>query len=420
MADSEKILSQHEVDALLSAIDSGSAEMGADAAALEYDFKRPVRLSRDQVRAFEILQESVARGLQPALSGLLRAPVEVRLAGVHQGSLREFVSSLPSPTAVAVVRAEPSGETGILELHPLIAFPFVERLLGAPRPGPSSETRALTALEWGVLDTAVLRILERTAETWGQGTRFEVVRREGDPGALSLAGPNDAAVSVAFEVMMGEQRGGLELAFPVRTVERVVGRAHADPRREGGAGELSEQIFPARVRLTAHLPEFEARLGDLRRLGPGDLLVTGNASGDPVVVSVGGRSKFAGRPGRLKEHKAVQVIGPGEALGGRSGPAERRSGTPGAALPSGGILDHLLALALPGSVLLAEKTVPVREAAGLRVGDVLRFDRPADRPLELQVGRRRVGRGVVVRVGDRFGLRITEVEGGARRGPDLG
>ncbi len=414
MTDTEKILSQHEVDALLSAIDSGAAEMGADAAALEYDFKRPVRLSRDQMRAFEILQESLARALQPALSGLLRSPVEVRMAGVHQVSLREFVNSLPSPTAVASVRAEPSGEIGVVEVSPLIAFPILERLLGAPRPARSPEARALTGLEWGVLDSAVDRVLDLAAEAWGAGTRFGIVRREGDPGVLPLANLNDAAVAVAFEVVLGEQRGGLELAFPVRTVERAVGRAAPDRPRADGAREASGQILPAEVRVTAHLAPQRARLGRIRVLRPGDLIVTSHPAAAPVVVSVEGQAKFAGRLGRWKDRKAVQVAGPPGA--GAPGTAEVRPGEgAGPAASERGIADHFLGLALPGSVILAEKTAPVREAAALRAGDVIRFEGRADGPLELRVARRPMAQGVVVRVGDRFGLRITAIGGAGER-----
>jgi flagellar motor switch protein FliM len=416
MADSERILSQHEVDALLSAIDSGGAEMGADAAALEYDFKRPLRLSRDQLRAFEILQESLARALQPALSGLLRSPVEVRLAGVHQVSLREFLNSLPSPTAATTVRAEPSGHTGVLAVSLLIAFPIVERLLGSPRPAAPPETRPLTTLEWGVLDQAVARVLGLAADTWGGGARVEAQRKESDPAVLPLPDPNDAAVSVAFEVVLGEQRGGLELAFPVRAVERSLGRPAADPSAREGKEALSGRIFPAQVKLTADLPPDHLRLGGLRRLHPGDLLRTGRGADEPVVLSVEGRTKFAGRLGRLKERKAVQVTG--TCRPAPPGAAELR-GAEGERGADPAVLAQVLSLALPASVVLAEKPSRMREVADLRPGDLIRFERRADGPLELRVARRPVGRGVVVRVGDRFGLRITDLGAGPGRAPVL-
>ena len=83
MPEADKILSQHEVDALLSAIDSGGGESPSDPQAEPYDFRRPSRIPPGPLRFIHAMHESFARALQDALSGMLLKSVETRLAGVH-------------------------------------------------------------------------------------------------------------------------------------------------------------------------------------------------------------------------------------------------------------------------------------------------------------------------------------------------
>src|SRR5436190_20777176 len=120
MPDAERILSQHEVDALLSAIDRGAGEPRTSAPALPYDFKRPTRVPHDQIRAIQALHEGFARNFQSALSGMLRTAVEVKVSGVHQIPLAEILDSLPRPTALTVLAAEPFEGTFLLEINPSI------------------------------------------------------------------------------------------------------------------------------------------------------------------------------------------------------------------------------------------------------------------------------------------------------------
>ena len=120
MPDAAKILSQHEVDALLSAIDSGGGEPSGEIPAEPYDFRRPSRIPAGPLRYIHALHESFARSLQPALSGMLLKPVEARLSGVHQLPLGEFVSSLPRPAVLVMMTAEPLDGMFLLSVSPSI------------------------------------------------------------------------------------------------------------------------------------------------------------------------------------------------------------------------------------------------------------------------------------------------------------
>ena len=407
MAETERILSQNEVDALLSAIDSAVPEMGADAAAaLPYDFRKPSRPSAEQLRGLEQLHESFAKRASESLSALLRIPCDLKLAGAHAVTVREALLSMPNPTALAVLGVAPGDGAALLQIGPAVALPVVERLLGSPRVGPAGEPRALTAVEWTVLDSALGRLLELLGETWTPlaPARFSLGRRESDPGALSWARPEEPAVTAVLELVVGDQRGSLELVYPTAGLEGALASlkrsTSASPRP--AEPSLSERLAEAELGLTAELPPSRLRLGDARTLRAGDVIVTAHPAAGPLELRVEGRKGFAGRPGKRGDRKAVRITGPAS---GEEGPAKeatiRRAGAEGPELPATGELP------LEAAAVLAEKDVALGEALAMRPGDLLTFPKRADGPIELRAGGRPVARGAAVLLGERFGLRLS-------------
>jgi flagellar motor switch protein FliM len=437
MPETDKILSQHEVDALLSAIDSGGGESSAESAAEPYDFRRPSRIPPGPLRFIHAMHEGFAREVQSALSGMLLRPVEARLAGVHQLPLGEFVSSQPHPAVLMLLSAAPLEGSFLLSINPAIAYPLLERLLGAGKVAAPQRDRALSPLEWNVTDALAARLLDLLAAAWAPVAplHFEIIRRESDPQALKFDSPNEPSVAVALEIALGDQRGGLEIGFPSLAVEpylaKMVSSAPFSALKDAGQGReesISRRLAPAEVEVGAHLPPETLRIQDLEGLRPGDLLVTNHPHTGPVFVTVEGRRKFLARLGSLKERKAVKIVvqaaEPFDPVAGRpfdsaQGKASRpaltvlKSGEgAGAVPPKSGAAEAVMQLPLTASVVLAEKTLRLREVLALRPGEVLEFPRRADDPLELRVAGRAIAEGAAVKIGERFGLRISGMKGG--------
>ena len=91
------VLSQSEIDALLSALSTG--EMSADDIKKEeetkkvkvYDFKRALRFSKDQIRSLTRIHENFARLLTTFFSAQLRTYVQITVASVDQIPFEEFI-----------------------------------------------------------------------------------------------------------------------------------------------------------------------------------------------------------------------------------------------------------------------------------------------------------------------------------------
>ncbi len=137
----EEILSQHEIDALLSALTSG--EMDAEELKKEeeekkvrvYDFKRALRFSKDQIRSIYRIHENYARLLTTFFSAQLRTYVNISVASVDQLPYEEFIRSIPNMTILNVYSLSPLEGRIILEVNPNIAYAMMDRQLGGQGSG---------------------------------------------------------------------------------------------------------------------------------------------------------------------------------------------------------------------------------------------------------------------------------------------
>ena len=140
-----RILSQDEIDALLGSSPSSEATSrvpGGHDAIVTYDFRRPDRASREQIRSLHVLHDRFARNMSTSLSAYLRAVTEVTIVSVEQFTYSEFLMSLPDPTAYYSLTLQPMEGIGALELNPSVAFTMIDRMLGGKRAASLHNPRA--------------------------------------------------------------------------------------------------------------------------------------------------------------------------------------------------------------------------------------------------------------------------------------
>src|SRR5712692_6310854 len=125
-------LSQQEIDAVFQNINDRKRE----APAVKFDFRRPDRIPKSQVRAIHLLHDTFVRNLVSSLSAYLRSYLTVNLVSVEQLSYAEFLEGLPSPTCIVSLRLKPYEGNAVLELNPSIIFPVLEMLLGGNGKSP--------------------------------------------------------------------------------------------------------------------------------------------------------------------------------------------------------------------------------------------------------------------------------------------
>ena len=328
------VLTESEVEALLAALEPDGAggarparaadpaadRAGAGAISL-YDFKRPERVSKEQIRALRGLHEGFSREFGAGLSSLLRTIAEVKLVAVDQLTYSEFVFSLENPTCFNLLRSAGLDGHFILELAPTVAFPLVDRLLGGGKTGSGDPppSRPLTEIEGRLVARLTDLAVECLGRAWSTLTELglSVVRTESNPQLVQVVPPNEVVVLVAFELTLGEARGMMNLCVPFNTLEPVAaklsgdgwssyGKKSADPAQRA---VLEAGVSRAKVDLGVTLAVTTLSARDLADLAPGDVILTDADSRGELELSVGGRPAFRCRPGALKGRKAVRVTG---------------------------------------------------------------------------------------------------------------
>ncbi len=306
-----KILSQDEIDALLSVPDkAGAVAPGpGDAAAArkapagvsQYNFRRPDRVTRDQIHSLHMLHDRFARNISTSLSAYFRTMTEVAVVSVEQISYSEYLMALSDPTAFYALAVPPFDDLGALEISPPIAFAMVDRMLGGVG-AAASINRALTEIEQHVVDAVVRLLLESLTETWRPmaDMAFGIRGRETRPQMLQVAAPSETIVMVAFDMRIGDARGILNLCLPAAIVETTssqFSQAWARPQREPTLAErlwLRENLARVPLPVSAVLESrFTAR--DLMSLQIGDVVSLGVAVSEPIDVQIGAVLKFKGR-----------------------------------------------------------------------------------------------------------------------------
>lgn len=68
-----------------------------------------------------------------------------------------------------------------------------------------------------------------------------------------------------------------------------------------------------------------------------------------------------------------------------------------------------LQISVPVMVSLASKKQPVSKIVELVPGSIIQFNKPCDEMLDLEVAGQRIAQGECVKVGEKFGLRVTVI-----------
>ena len=313
-----KVLTQEEIDSLLSSTGEGDLESSprtsaSHEAAARYNFRRPDRVSKEQIHSLQFLHDRFARNVATSLSAYLRTITELSVVSVEQFSYSEFLMSLSDPTAFYALSSAPFEDLAALEVNPAIAFSIVDRMLGGTGNG-LAPNRALSDIEQNVIDSVVKLLLDGLSDTWRALTplQFAVRGRETRPQMLQVSAANEVVVMIAFDMRIGTARGMMNLCLPASLVEAVgahFGQAWHRQRREPNDVEktwLRENLQRVPMQLTALL-EARLRTSELVALQAGDVLTLGVRADEPVQIQVGDTRKFTGRLTRHAGHVGVRI-----------------------------------------------------------------------------------------------------------------
>lgn len=319
----EEVLSQNEIDALLSAISSG--EMDADELKKEeqekrvrvYDFKRALRFSKDQIRSIGRVHENYARLLTTFFSSQLRTYVDIEVATVDQIPYEEFIRSIPAVTVLNVYSVAPLEGSIIMEINPNIANGLIDRILGG-RGDSMKNVEGFTELETILLTQLFEKAIGNLEEAWASLVEFEAVLEdfEINPQFLQMVAPNDTVVVVTLNTSIGETTGLINICIPHIVLEPIIPKLSfryqmqtVRSKRDPEAYEnISNSLRQTKVEAKAILGETEINIQEFLKLQKDDVITLNQAIDDPLMLAINDENKYLVQPGKFRNKYSVQVL----------------------------------------------------------------------------------------------------------------
>jgi len=317
-----EVLSQQEIDKLLSGINSGAIEeeqlssIGKDREIQDYDFRRPTRVSKDQLKTIRTLHESFAEIFGFYLASKLQTMVTIDLLAVDQLRYSEYVLSISNPSCVYIIDIKETEGRAVLELTPELVFTSVERLLGGSGTAPV-QPRPITRIEQKIMEPVVKQALDRLAAAWKPiyELSFSLAGFESNPDFVQIAPASEIVIVISFEIKIRDESFMMNLCYPSFSLEDVIARLNAQffamgssrKDKDKSTRKIKTHLGRTKMEVRAILGTAKITLKELLDLEEGDVLRLDTQLEDDVKVLVGNREKFYGRPGLIEDRMSIKI-----------------------------------------------------------------------------------------------------------------
>ncbi len=318
-----EVLSQNEVDSLLKALASGELSIEKvkseeDEKVKPYDFTRPSKFSKEQIRTIEMVHENFARGVSNYMSARLRSFVEISKASTDQITYNEFTRSVTSPSFLIIFTPQELNGNVVIEINLKVIFSIIDRLLGGGG-GLYQKFRPLTEIESSLMKNEVVRILSILKDAWSNiySLTPELISIENNPQFVQVTPANEMVVVVTLDLKIGEIEGFMNLCWPSSLLETISSKLYAESyfrqekqtKENQSSGSIVSLIQNAELDASVEVGKATINLKDLLDLEIGDVIMLERHVDEPVSFYVNGKEKFKCTIGTHKGFNAAKIVG---------------------------------------------------------------------------------------------------------------
>lgn len=320
------VLSQNEIDELLAALSTGEVDVSEieeekkEKKVRKYDFSRPDKFAKDQLRTLEIIHENFSRLLNNFLSGYLRTYIEVDVISVQSLIYTEFSNSISNPAILGIVDFAPFSGQIIIDVSADIANAMIERVLGGTGKSvvASKENRSLTEIEMTLLRNVLIKFINLLKEPWGNivELRPKLENIETNAQFAQIVSPAESVALITFNLHIGENEGMVNICIPHYVIEPILpslssrlwfATSNKREMTEEERGALETGISRSTISMTAVVGGSTISVSELMNLQKGDIILLNKKVEDPIEVFVEDKVKFRAKPGIKKKNVAIMV-----------------------------------------------------------------------------------------------------------------
>lgn len=316
-----EVLSQNEIDNLLQALSTGELDMDDMSSKNEkqvknYDFKRPAKFSKENLRTLEIIFEHYGRLLSTNLPVYLRKNIQVSVASSETVIFSEFTNALANPVILGIVNFLPLSGNIIMELASNLGFAMIDRMLGG-QGNPLNKNRDFSEIEMSILEKIMVICMQLIREPWKNVIDINpmLVRIETNPQFAQVISPNDMIAIVTLNLKIGDVEGFMNVCLPYFTLESIMDKLNTkfwfstmqDKTDENYEEYITTLIRKVDIPVKAILGDSQLAVNEFLNIVPGDIIRLNNRVDSEMEVYVGNIKKFKALPGTNQGKYAVRV-----------------------------------------------------------------------------------------------------------------
>lgn len=315
------VLSQGEIDSLLQQLSSGEIDAeeikeNRDKQVKNYDFARPSKFSKENLRTLEIIFEHYGRLLSTNLPVYLRKNIQVEVMNSEAVTYSEFSNALSNPVLLGVVDFSPLQGEILLELASSLGYAVVDRMLGGSGI-PLEKSRDFSEIELLIVERIMNVCVNLLREPWENVTeiRPRLQRIETNSQFAQIISPGEMIAIVTINLKVGEVEGLMNICLPFITLEPVMDKlntkfwySNMQVRDEATyQGVIEDLIEHAPISVKAVLGKSRIAVADFVNLVPGDIIRMDREIDQELDVYIGNMRKFTALPGAYGQNYAVRV-----------------------------------------------------------------------------------------------------------------
>jgi len=315
----DQILSQEEIDALLTAMDSGEVKIEEESApkakaeARAYDLTSQSLMLRDQFDALDEVYDKFINLLNVGMSGSLQRSIDVKMVSKEIVKFGDFLQAFSTPTGFCIFTMEPLIGSAMLAVEPNLAFGLIDCMFGG-NGRPLAKIRDFTLIEQRMLSRVYNDILKELEQAWRFAFPIKFVQKKNEtkPEFVNLINPGDLVLTFVFSINGEEFSGNIHICTPFLMLEPIKDKLSSRYLREKDRAhafraQLSVLLRDTQVQLVAELGQTVYNIGQILELEVDDVIKLNTGPQDAVIVKVEGIPKYLGMPGIVKGNRAVQI-----------------------------------------------------------------------------------------------------------------
>lgn len=319
-----QVLSQTEVDALLSAVSDNrvdSDDMGGDdqmkSGVVQYDLANQDRIIRGRMPTLDIIHDRFIRLFRVTLSNALRKMANLSVNSTGPLKFSEFMNSLPLPSCLNILRLDPLRGAAVMVIESKLLYALVDSFFGGNDvPYTKIEGKDFTQIEIKIARRVVLAAIDDYEKAWEPVYPLKVgySRTEINPQFVAVVPPSDVVIATTFDVELEKVSGTIKIVIPYATLEPIKSKLSVGFQSEQlevdfiWINRIKEQIMGTSANVLVRLGEADISLRDLMELAPGDIIQLNTDATLPLDIHVEGIPKFKGIPGLLKGNRALKIV----------------------------------------------------------------------------------------------------------------